>query len=212
MSGTIGGKTYGVAKNVALVAVKVLNAAGQGQNSDVIKGIQWVADTVTQKGLRGKAVMNMSLGGPKADAVNDAVQSLNQAGVVACVAAGNENQDATLDSPASAEGAITVGAIDQSTDGKASFSNYGPRVDIFAPGVHVLSVGIQNTTASRFLDGTSMATPHITGLAAYLMALGNVTTPQDVLASIQALARQTGAQVLDNQPQTTNLIANNGHQ
>ncbi len=173
--------------------------------------MQWVADTVTKTNLRGKAVMNMSLGGARSDAVNAAVEALLAAGVVACVAAGNENQDATLDSPASADGAITVGAIDQASDVKASFSNYGPRVNIFAPGVHVLSVSIENTTASRYLDGTSMATPHITGLAAYLMALENITAAADVLARMQDLAGQTGAQVLENQPKTTSLIANNGN-
>jgi subtilisin family serine protease len=212
VAGTIGGRTYGVAKNVELVAVKVLDAKGSGSNSGVIAGMNWVATTAATRGLRGKAVMNMSLGGSKSQAVNDAINNIREAGVVPCVAAGNENQDANNDSPASAAGAITVGAIDQTNDRKASFSNFGPRVDIFAPGVNVLSVGITGDTASRSLSGTSMATPHITGLAAYLMALEGITDIDAVLARMQALAKRTGATVQNNQASTTNLIANNGNQ
>jgi len=201
-----------VAKNVELVAVKVLDAKGSGSNSNVIAGMNWVAQNATARQLAGKSVMNMSLGGSKSQAVNDAINNIRKAGVAPCVAAGNENQDASRDSPASAEGAITVGAIDQASDRKATFSNYGPRVDIFAPGVNVVSVGITDDAASRSLSGTSMATPHIAGLAAYLMSLEGITDIDKLLARMQALATRTGAEVQNNQAQTTDLIANNGNQ
>jgi len=196
---------------VKLRAVKVLNAQGSGTNSGVIQGMNFVAQDAKKNGLAGKAVMNMSLGGSKSQAVNQAINNIRAAGVVPCVAAGNEDQDASNDSPASAAGAVTVGAIDQTTDRKASFSNFGPIVDIFAPGVNVLSVGIRNNSATNILSGTSMATPHITGLAAYLMALEGITDIDQVAARIGALAQRTGALVKGNEGNTTDLIANNGN-
>ncbi|EFX02302.1 subtilisin-like protease [Grosmannia clavigera kw1407] len=212
VAGTIGGTTFGVAKNVRLVAVKVLDADGGGTNSGVLAGLEWVAANATASGLAGKAVMNMSLGGSRSRSINAAVSAIKAAGVVACVAAGNDNVDAKTESPASSADAITVGAIDQTSDVRASFSNFGQSVDIFAPGVKVLSVGITSSTATEILSGTSMATPHIAGLAAYLMALENITDPSAVQARIQALASLTGADVTGNRGATTDLIANNGNQ
>lgn len=170
-----------------------------------------VAQTAQANGLSGKSVMNMSLGGSKSNAVNSAINALRAAGVVPVVAAGNENVDAANDSPASASGAITVGAIDQTTDRKASFSNFGQFVDVFAPGVNVKSVGISSTTDTAVLSGTSMASPHVAGLAAYLMAFENITDIDAVAARIVSLAGDTNAKVLSNAKQTTNLIANNGN-
>ena len=211
-AGTIGGRTFGVAKNVNLVAVKVLNARGAGSNSGVIAGLQFVANNVTASGLSGKAVMNMSLGGSKSQAVNAAINQIERAGVVPVVAAGNSNVDASSESPASAPAAITVGAIDQRNDQKATFSNFGPLLDIFAAGVSVLSAGVTSDNATRVLSGTSMASPHVCGLAAYLMALEGVSGAKAVSDRIKELARQTGASVINNAPGTTNLIANNGFQ
>ncbi|KAK1753428.1 subtilisin-like protease 6 [Echria macrotheca] len=212
VAGTIGGKTFGVAKNVELVAVKVLDARGSGTNSGVIAGINWVASNATARGLGGKAVMNMSLGGSKSDALNSAIRAIARAGVVPVVAAGNENQDTANTSPGSEKAAITVGAIDQRTDDRADFSNFGPLVDIFAPGVDVLSVGIRNNSDTRTLSGTSMASPHIAGLAAYLMAFEKITTPDAVSNRIKQLAGATRARVgnLSGKGNTTTLIANNG--
>ncbi|KAK6074140.1 subtilisin-like protease [Seiridium cupressi] len=211
VAGTIGGATFGVAKNVNLIGVKVLDADGSGTNSGVIDGLNFVASDAQSKGLGGKAVMNMSLGGSKSNAVNSAVEAIAAAGVVPVVAAGNENQDAANTSPASAPDAITVGAIDQTTDRKASFSNFGASVDIFGPGVDVQSVGITSDSATETLSGTSMASPHIAGLAAYLMSLESITNVTAVSDRIKALAGETGASVTGNTQGTTNLIANNGN-
>ncbi|KAK4241166.1 serine protease [Achaetomium macrosporum] len=211
VAGTIGGRTFGVAKNVDLVAVKVLGADGSGTNSGVIAGMQFVADNATATGRAGKAVMNMSVGGSFSQAVNAAINNVEAAGVVPVVAAGNENQNAANTSPASAERAITVGAIDQRTDSKADFSNFGRVVDVFAPGVDVLSVGIGSDDDTDVKSGTSMASPHVAGIAAYLMALEGITGVQDVANRIKELAQATGATVKNNVRGTTSLIANNGN-
>ncbi|KAK0713890.1 serine protease [Lasiosphaeria miniovina] len=211
VAGTIGGKTVGVAKNVKLIAVKVLDAEGSGTNSGVIAGMNFVAETATSSKLSGKAVMNMSLGGAFSNAVNAAINAIANAGVVPIVAAGNEAQDTARTSPGSAEAAITVGAIDQTTDQIASFSNFGRLVDIFAPGVNVRSVGITDNSAFATLSGTSMASPHVAGLSAYLMALENITSVAAVSNRIKDLARVTKATVKGSPRGTTNLIANNGN-
>ncbi|KAI2604306.1 subtilisin-like protein [Hypoxylon fragiforme] len=208
VAGTIGGATFGVAKNVKLVGVKVLDAQGGGTNADVIDGLNFVAQDAT----KGKSVMNMSLGGPASRAINDAIERLFANGVVPVVAAGNEAQDAANVSPASSPNAITVGAIDQTNDLQASFSNFGRVVDVFAPGVDVESVGITSDTASETLSGTSMASPHIAGLAAYLMSIEGLTDATAVSDRIKELGAATGASVRRNTRGTTDVIANNGNQ
>lgn len=145
-----------MAKNANIVSVKVLGGDGSGSNSGVLDGMQWIINDVTEKGLAGKAVMNMSLGGAFSRAINRAVQALHDAGIVPVVAAGNEAQDTANTSPGSAPNAITVGAIDAATDVIADFSNFGEGVDIFAPGVQVESVGIRSNTDTATLSGTSM--------------------------------------------------------
>jgi subtilisin family serine protease len=210
VAGTIGGATFGVAKKVSIVGVKVLDAQGTGANSGVLQGMDFVIQDVQQKRLSGKAVMNMSLGGGRSGAINRAIQAMFNAGIVPVVAAGNEKADTAGTSPGSAPAAITVGAVDAETDVRADFSNFGPDVDVYAPGVDVLSVGIKSDTDTDTLSGTSMASPHIAGLAAYLMALDNLTEPQAVVDEIKRLAGATGATVLQNVADTTSLIANNG--
>lgn len=173
VAGTIGSKTYGIAKKVDLVAVGVMNLLGSGTTSDIIKGIEFAANdhrskvAAKQKGYKG-ATVNMLIGGGASDALDLAANAGTNAGLHIAVAAGNENQDACDVSPARAFGPITVGATDNS-DAKASFSNWGRCVDIQAPGVDILSVGIWQDEA--VMSGTSMAAPHITGLLSYYLSL-----------------------------------------
>jgi subtilisin family serine protease len=156
VAGTVAGATFGVAKKANLVAVKVLGENGGGSNSGVLDGMQFVFNEVQRKGQNGKAVMNMSLGGSRSNVMNAMIKTLSDANIICVVAAGNEFADTSTTSPGSAQEAITVGAIDPRTDEMAVFSNFGADVNIFAPGVDVLSVGIQNDRATSVLSGTSM--------------------------------------------------------
>ncbi|KAG6015032.1 hypothetical protein E4U54_004425 [Claviceps lovelessii] len=210
VAGTIAGATFGVAKRANITAVKVLNAQGAGPNSAILSGLQFVMEDVARKKMRGRAVMNMSLGGGFSRAMNHAIENVVKSGVVCVVAAGNNNKDATDTSPASAPNAITVGAIDPQNDAKAPFSNFGRPVDVFAPGVNVLSVGIRSDVDTKILSGTSMACPHVAGLAAYLMRLHNVQDASRVTDLIKGLGSRTGARVEDNREGTTSVIAHNG--
>jgi len=176
VSGTVGGSTYGVAKGVTLVAVRVLDCSGSGTNSGVIAGMDWVTSNRVLP-----AVANMSLGGSFSQAINDAVTRMTNAGVSLAVAAGNENQNACNTSPASAASAITVGAT-TNTDARASFSNYGSCVDVFAPGNNITSAWYSSTTATNTISGTSMASPHVAGVAA-LYLQGNPSASAATVAS-----------------------------
>ncbi|MGH9156396.1 MAG: S8 family serine peptidase [Acidimicrobiales bacterium] len=162
VSGTVGGATYGVAKQVRLVAVRVLDCSGSGTNSGVIAGVDWV----TAQHLAGQpAVANMSLGGSVSTALDTAVANSIADGVSYAVAAGNSNANACNTSPARAAAAMTVGAT-TSTDGRASFSNYGTCLDLFAPGSGITSAWSTSDTAVNTISGTSMAAPHVAGVAA----------------------------------------------
>lgn len=174
-AGTIASKHYGVAKGAEVVAVKVLRSNGSGTMSDVIKGVEFAAQShqkavkENKKGFKGSTA-NMSLGGGKSPALDLAVNAAVKAGIHFAVAAGNENQDACNTSPAAAEQAITVGASTLSDD-RAYFSNYGKCVDIFAPGLNILSTYIGSDDATATLSGTSMASPHVAGLLTYFLSL-----------------------------------------
>src|SRR5262249_30947102 len=174
VSGTVGGTTFGVAKAVNLVAVRVLDCNGGGTNAGVIKGVDWVT-----KNAKKPAGGHMSLGGNASASLDAAVQRSIKAGVTYAIAAGNENQDACNDSPARVGAAITVGATD-ARDNRASFSNFGTCVDIFAPGVGIVSSFNTSDTAQATLSGTSMATPHVTGAAALVLAANPGFSPQQV--------------------------------
>ncbi|KAF3170316.1 hypothetical protein TWF225_010440 [Orbilia oligospora] len=165
VAGTIAGKTYGVAKKAKIVAVKALDDKGDGFHSYTIACLNWIG----RNAKAGKSVVNISLGGEKSKAVNDAVEALYKKGIVVVVSAGNKNNFASLYSPASAPNAITV-AASTSGDERAKFSNYGTSVDIFAPGQNVLSAWYTSNTALKYRDGTSMAAPHVAGIAAYLLS------------------------------------------
>ena len=165
VAGTIGGTRYGVAKLATLVGVKVLNCQGSGTMAGIVAGVNWV----TEHHVAGKSVANMSLGGGKTPAVNDAVNHMVDSGVFASVAAGNNNGDACNYSPAGASGAVTVAASDNA-DRKATFSNWGRCVDVYAPGVAITSDWIGSDTATNTISGTSMAAPHVAGVAALYLS------------------------------------------
>jgi serine protease len=173
VAGTIGGSTYGVAKNVNIVGVRVLNCSGSGSNSGVISGINWVKNNAS-----GPSVANMSLGGGASQATDDAVNAAVAAGISFVVAAGNDNSNACNYSPARAADAITVGST-TSSDARSSFSNYGTCLDIYAPGSSITSAWYTSNSATNTISGTSMAAPHVAGVAAvYLNETPNMTPTQ----------------------------------
>jgi subtilisin family serine protease len=187
VAGTVGGVTYGAAKGVTLVAVRVLNCSGSGSWSQVIAGIDWVTGDHT---AGTPAVANMSLGGGANTSVDTAVQNMINDGVATAVAAGNGNrggrqQDACKYSPARVAAAMTIGATD-SSDRKASWSNYGPCVDWFAPGVSILSAWYTSNTATNTISGTSMATPHTAGVAAQYLQSHTTASPAAVREALYA--------------------------
>jgi subtilisin family serine protease len=163
VAGTIAGSTYGVAKRAKIVAVRVLDCDGWGWMSDIIDGVDWV----TKHAIR-PAVANMSLGGDTDPALDRAVARSIASGVTYTVAAGNDNVNASGQSPADVPSAITVGATD-SFDRRASFSNYGKLVDLFAPGVAITSASRASDTGTAVYSGTSMAAPHVAGAAALVL-------------------------------------------
>lgn len=177
VAGTVGGSRYGVAKNVTLIPVRVLDCNGSGANSGVVAGMDWVA------GQGGGGVANMSLGGGANTATDAAIARMTNAGITTVVAAGNENQDACNVSPARAPSAITVGST-TNTDARSSFSNYGSCVDIFAPGSNITSDWIGSTTATNTISGTSMASPHVAGVAAQYLQLNPGASPSTVTNAI----------------------------
>ncbi|MEO4175271.1 S8 family peptidase [Acinetobacter pittii] len=174
VAGTVGGSTYGVAKNVSLVPIRILGCDGSGASSNVIAGLDWIL-----KNGKKPAVVNMSLGGEANASLDSAVENLFNNGYVMVVAAGNSNTDACSSSPARVSKAITVAATD-STDTRASYSNYGSCVDIFAPGSQINSSWIGSNTATKVLNGTSMATPHVAGVMAEMLQSTPTATPQTI--------------------------------
>ena len=171
VAGTIGGSQYGVAKNINLVAVRVLDCSGSGTISNVIAGVNYVAG-LQDSTLSKKMVVNMSVGGGYSATLNSAVNALVSKNVVVAVAAGNSNKNACNYSPAGAANAVTVGAT-TSTDARASYSNYGSCLDVFAPGSSIVSDWYTGTSATNTISGTSMATPHVAGVAGLYLSAGN---------------------------------------
>ena len=178
VAGTIGGNTYGVAKGVTLYPVRVLGCTGSGSTSGVIAGVEWVT---THRAL--PAVANMSLGGGASTALDEAVRRSVAAGVTYAVAAGNSNANACNSSPARVSQALTVGSS-TSGDVRSSFSNFGTCVDIFAPGSSITSAWITNDNASNTISGTSMASPHVAGVAALYLADHASASPAEVHAAV----------------------------
>ncbi|KAK2141352.1 hypothetical protein LSH36_1114g00010 [Paralvinella palmiformis] len=177
-AGTVGSNSYGVAKEATLVAVKVLNALGSGTTREIVEGLQWVLTSHDSR-PNAKSVVNLSLGSKGINLpMEDAVRNLIEGGVTVCIAAGNSNEDACRHTPSRVAEAITVGASDIG-DVSASFTNYGTCLDLFAPGVGILSTVPGDAT--DVYDGTSMATPHVAGVVArYLSSQSSVPSPSAV--------------------------------
>lgn len=193
VAGTVGGSTYGVAKGVTLVAVRVLNCQGSGTTSGVVAGVDWV----TQHHQAGvPAVANMSLGASASTTLDDAVANSVADGITYAIAAGNSSANACNYSPARVPSALTVGATD-SADNRASFSNFGTCVDLFAPGVGITSAWKDSDTATKTISGTSMAAPHVAGVAALTLA-----------ATPGATVSQVSNAILDNA--TPGIVGNPG--
>jgi len=187
VAGTVGGSTYGVAKNVRLIAVRVLGCNGSGSYSQIIAGVNWVTN---QKRLNPSVPMvaNMSLGGTASTALDNAVvNSINQ-GVTYVVSAGNSGANACNYSPARTAGAITVSATDATDTRPSNWANYGGCVDIFAPGVGITSAGISSNTATASMSGTSMSAPHVTGVVALYLQNTPRATPSTVRSTIFGVA------------------------
>nr|VWO96752.1 Cuticle-degrading protease (EC (Chymoelastase) (PR1) [Ganoderma boninense] len=185
MLGTVAGVTYGVAKKANLFAVKVLSDAGSGFVSDIVSALSWVSQQVTASGR--PSIATMSLSGGASQTFDDAVASLTAQGIHVTVAAGNNNADASSFSPARAPSAITVGAS-TIADARASFSNFGSIVDIFAPGQNVISAWIGGVNNTNNISGTSMATPHIAGLVATIIGRDGNSSPANISTVIQTLS------------------------
>lgn len=190
VAGTIGGTVHGVAKQVTLVPVRVLGCNGSGTNSGVIAGVDWVTANAVRP-----AVANMSLGGGASSALDSAVTTSISRGIAYAVAAGNSNANACSYSPARVAAAITVGST-TSSDARSSFSNYGSCLDLFAPGSSITSAWHTSTTATNTISGTSMASPHVAGVAA-LYLQGNATASaqavRDAVVSTGTTGKVTGS-------------------
>jgi subtilisin family serine protease len=197
VAGTVGGSTYGVAKNVNLVPIRILGCDGSGASSNVIAGLDWIL-----KNGKKPAVVNMSLGGDASTSLDSAVENLFNNGYVMVVAAGNSNTDACSASPARVSKALTVAATD-STDTRASYSNYGSCVDIFAPGSQINSSWIGSNTATKVLNGTSMATPHVAGVVAEMLQSTPTATPQTISTN---LLNQASSNVVKNPSGSPNRL------
>ncbi|MEU6149991.1 S8 family serine peptidase [Actinosynnema sp. NPDC047251] len=202
VAGTVGGKDVGVAKGVRLHAVKVLNCAGSGTLASVIGGLDWVVANKVSP-----AVVNMSLGGAANELLDTAVNKTIAAGVTVVVAAGNGNADACNDSPARVPNAITVAASDRN-DAQAGFSNFGACVDLYAPGVEIVSASIDDDDDLVDADGTSMASPHVAGVAALYLKSQPGATPAAVRDAV--IAAGTGNKITNATPGTANVLLHSG--
>ena len=183
---TAAGTQYGVAKNATVVPIRLLNCAGSGQYSGVIASLDWILSPANPN-PKSQAVLNLSIGGPKSVALNDAIERLVNAGITVVAAAGNDRVDACTKSPSSALNAITVGATSEG-DYKSSYSNFGTCVDINAPGSAITAGWIFSNTSTRSINGTSMAAPHVAGAAAVYRGLYPTATVAQVTAALLSTA------------------------
>ena len=204
VAGIVGGTRYGVAKQVSLVSVRVLDCTGTGTKSNIIAGVNWVTANAIKP-----AVANISIGGTTSSALDDAITASIASGVTYAVSAGNGTTNACTQSPADTPNAITVGAT-TITDGIATYSNYGPCVDLFAPGTNITSDWNVSTGAAagftNLLSGTSMATPHVTGAAALLLSQNPSATPATVASLLTSNATAGDITGLKASPASPNLL------
>ncbi|KAI1651334.1 oryzin precursor [Daldinia loculata] len=208
VSGIIAGKNYGVAKKAKLVSVKIF-ANARSYTSDLLEGIHWAVRNITAENRQSVSVINISAGGDTREAVNRAVEEAYKQGVLTIVAAGNYNEDARNYSPASAPSAVTVGSIGRDHT-RSFFSDWGELVDIFSPGEDITSAWIKNNQDTASLDGTSMATPHVSGLILYLKSVipYRMKTPGDSVDVLRELATDG---VVGDPKGSKNLLAFNGN-
>ncbi|KAL7913995.1 peptidase S8/S53 domain-containing protein [Trichoderma velutinum] len=206
VAGIIGGKTFGVAKQTEIIAVKVFVNNG-GATSDVLDGFQWAVQDIVLKSRQSRSVINISAGGYFSYAFNLAVNAAFELGVLTVVSAGNEAIPARYISPASAANALTVGAIDIEWK-QCYFSNFGPEVNIQAPGLNIESAYLATDNATAIMSGTSMAAPHVAGLALYLAALEKTESAGQLRDRILELGVDNKAKDLT--AETPNVIAHNG--
>ena len=202
---TIGGLTYGVSKDVTIITVQVLSCGGSGSQASVLAGIEWAVENALQRGK--PAVLSMSLGGNGGGRYDQVIEQAFNQGVLTVVAAGNSNADACSYSPASAPLAITVGATTIS-DSKSSFSNYGSCVDIHAPGSGITAAWVRSDVDTRTISGTSMACPHVAGVASQIRALRPSMTPAQITEALLCLA--TSGVLLGLPSNTANKMLYNG--
>ncbi|PHH92536.1 hypothetical protein CDD83_6934 [Cordyceps sp. RAO-2017] len=205
VAGTIGGRTFGVAKKAKLLSVKVFQGR-RSATSVILAGFNWAANDIIQKRRTRSAVINMSLGGSYSNLFNLAVETAAGSGVVAIVAAGNEAVDAADVSPASAPSAVTVAALSREYT-MADYSNYGRVVDIFGPGSKITSAWIGNDTDTNTISGTSMATPHVVGIALSAMSVDGVVELGDLTDWLKESA--TSGAIEGDLKESPNLLVNN---
>ncbi|OIQ79415.1 extracellular serine proteinase precursor [mine drainage metagenome] len=203
VAGTVASTLYGVAKAATVVPVRVLNCSGSGSTSTVITGLDWIA---AHHSVGSPGVVNMSMSGPLSTALNTAVAGLVADGLTVVVAAGNNDANSCSASPSSAPAALTVGATDQA-DMRASFSDWGPCLDLFAPGVSIVSLSATSPASNVTMSGTSMAAPHVAGIAALYLGVYPAATPDQVDAAVTGAAEHvvTGADATT----TTDLASSN---
>ncbi|KAK2735749.1 Secreted subtilisin-like serine protease sub11 [Myotisia sp. PD_48] len=203
-AGTIVGVGYGVAKKAHIIAVKVLGDDGRGPWSGIIQGVEWAVNDARRRGIQNRAVINMSIGGAREEAVNQAVNAANDAGLFVVVSAGNDAIDTVRVSPGSAERVCTVAASDE-RDNRATFSNYGAPVKIYAPGTNIRST--LRTGGVGPMSGTSMSAPHVAGQGAIVLSM----FPGARANTLCEHLRRTAIPSVPNPgPRTTNLLLYNG--
>ncbi|ORY07885.1 subtilisin-like protein, partial [Basidiobolus meristosporus CBS 931.73] len=204
VAGIIAGSTYGVAKKANIISVKVIPSNGHAKTSSIIQGLEWAVKTIQRR--KTNSVINMSFNGRRSQAINDAIAAAATVNIPVVVSAGNKRSDSCKFSPASADWALTVGATDKH-DRKAKFSNFGKCVNIFAPGRKIRSTSIGSIKATALKSGTSMAAPHVTGVAALFLSQRPFHTPKQLYETILRVA--TSNMIANLTAESPNLLAYN---